>query len=85
MVSSEYRGDLVRVKTRSGGKVKKPKIIDKYNLYRNRIDHADRFTAYYVCDRKKIQWYVKAGLHTFHVIMNNAYLLHRIHTGTKIM
>lgn len=41
------------------------------------IDHVDQFLMYYPCKEKTIRWYVKIALHIFHVIMNNAYLLHQ--------
>lgn len=84
MISSEYKPDLINLKIKNGKEVQKPEMVDKYNDCMNGIDHADQFLTYYPCEKKTIRWYVKVALHIFHIIMNNAYLLHRQNARQKM-
>jgi len=83
MISSEFRDTMNEYRARSGKVSEKPESVQKYNEFMGGVDRSDQLMSYYPCERKILRWYAKIGLHMFHVIMNNAYILYKQQPGKR--
>ena len=85
VISSEHGPEPTDCASARGVK-RKPNIIVKYNKEMGGIDRADQFLAYYPLERKTLRWYLKVGLHIFHLMANNSWVLYkRFHVDSRKM
>lgn len=54
-----------------------------YNKYMGSVDRSDQLLRYYPFEIKTLSWYAKVGMHIFHVITNNAFILYKQQTENK--
>ncbi|XP_046389748.1 piggyBac transposable element-derived protein 4-like isoform X2 [Ischnura elegans] len=83
IVSSEFGARMSEHKSRSGKVTQKPEAVLKYNEFMGGVDRCDQLLAYYPCERKTLRWYAKVGVHIFHVILNNAFILYNIFSNNE--
>ncbi|KAG8231197.1 hypothetical protein J437_LFUL011311 [Ladona fulva] len=76
VISSDFGPEMTETRKREGTKVK-PKIIVKCNKQMGGTDRPDQYLSYYPLERKTLRWYLKVGLHVFHVMANNSWILHK--------
>ncbi|KAF6214011.1 hypothetical protein GE061_011740 [Apolygus lucorum] len=67
-ISSEFGHKPVKVKNKRGQEREKPRFMKGY-------DRQDQMLSYYSPAHKTLRWYKKLGIHIFHLMLNNAYLL----------
>ena len=75
MISSEHSAIM---KTITIGKkdIEKPKIFLDYNLVMDDVKKTDQFLMYYPCEPIRLfKWPPRLGIHIFHIIMYNSYIL----------
>lgn len=83
MISSEHDGSKKTIVVK-GRTIEKPHIILDYNAAMCGVDRSDQLAAYYPCERKTLRWSAKLGIHVFHTIINNSYILFTEKYGKKL-
>ena len=56
--------------------IRKPKVIEEYNMNMGGVDKGDQLVTYYGFSHRTTKWYKRVFLHLFEVSLVNAYILY---------
>ncbi|CAG5054634.1 unnamed protein product [Parnassius apollo] len=64
---------------------KKPEAIAKYNEFMSGVDRQAQLLAFYLYERKTLQWYLKVAVHTFQLLLINFFNICNKNSGQPKM
>ena len=56
--------------------IRKPKVIEEYDMYMGGVDKEDQLVTYYGFSHRTPKWYKRVFLHLFEFALINAYILY---------